>query len=229
VTILGARPLKVGDTLALRAEPKDFRGRALADRSVEWGSSEPAIAPVDSAGVVIAAAPGSTEIRAASDGKAGTVRVTVLPQPRTSRAEVMPEPVAQNTDRPVSTRALESQQLVELIVAAGVEECYNALERKDVGRVGQLYNAVAKSDQEKLRKLSRILATREWDADVGAREDGTKKIDGEKAAMEFGFQLTWRDAFGGKLSSRPVFRAEFAQSGGKLDLASCRIINSPKL
>src|SRR5918992_469258 len=87
VTIVGARPLKVGDTLVLRAEPKDFRGRALADRSVEWGSSEPAIAPVDSAGVVIAAAPGSTEIRAASEGKAETVRVTVLPQPRTSCSE----------------------------------------------------------------------------------------------------------------------------------------------
>jgi uncharacterized protein YjdB len=229
VTIVGARPLKVGDTLVLRAEPKDFRGRALADRSVEWGSSEPAIAPVDSAGVVIAAAPGSTEIRAASEGKAETVRVTVLPQPRTSRSEVMPEPAAQRTNAPVSTRAVESQQLAELIIAAGVEECYNALERKDVGRVGQLYNAVSKSDQEKLKKLSRILATREWDAEVGAREDGMRKVEGEKATMEFGFQLSWQDAFGGKLSSRPVFRAEFTQIGGKLDLASCRIINSPKL
>jgi hypothetical protein len=47
--------------------------------------------------------------------------------------------------------------------------------------------------------------------------------------MEFGFRLSWKDAFGGRLSSRPMFRAEFTESGGKLDLASCRIVNSPKL
>jgi hypothetical protein len=229
VAIMGARPLKLGDTLKLRAEPKDSRGRALADRAVEWGSSDPQIAPVDSGGVVIARAAGSTEIRAASEGKAGTVRVTVLPQPRTLRAEVTPEPVAQHTTAPVRDGAVEPTPVAEQVVAAGVDECYSALERKDVNRVGQLYNAVTKTDQEKLRKLSRILATREWDAEVGAREDGTRKIEAEKATMEFGFQLSWQDAFGGKLSSHPVFRAEFAQSGGKLNLASCRIINSPKL
>jgi hypothetical protein len=47
--------------------------------------------------------------------------------------------------------------------------------------------------------------------------------------MEFSFQLAWRDAFGGRLSSRPVFRAEFTRDGARWRLASCRIVGSPRL
>jgi hypothetical protein len=47
--------------------------------------------------------------------------------------------------------------------------------------------------------------------------------------MEFSFRLTWKDAFGGRLSSRPVFRAEFARNGDGWNMSSCRIIGSPKL
>jgi hypothetical protein len=47
--------------------------------------------------------------------------------------------------------------------------------------------------------------------------------------MDFGFRMTWKDAFGGRLSSQPVFRAEFVRNGGSLVMSSCRIINSPRL
>jgi hypothetical protein len=41
--------------------------------------------------------------------------------------------------------------------------------------------------------------------------------------------MVWKDAFGGHLTSRPVFRAEFARHGYEWELSSCRITGSPKL
>jgi hypothetical protein len=233
VAIHGARPLKVGDTLPLRAEPKDSRGRALADRSVEWGSSDPEVAPVDSAGVVIAAAAGSTEIKAASEGKTETVRVRVLPQPRTSRTEAIAAAQRASSDPAAATAtpadaAVERKRVIDQMLA-GVEQCYGALRGKDVVRVMELYRPATRSDREKLGKLERILRTREWDAQVGEREDGAQRLEATSPSMEFGFRLSWKDAFGGRLNSRPVFRAEFTRNGSSLDLTSCRIVGSPKL
>ena len=47
--------------------------------------------------------------------------------------------------------------------------------------------------------------------------------------MEFSFQLVWKDAFGGRLTSHPVFRAEFARSGNEWEISNCRMVGSPKL
>jgi uncharacterized protein YjdB len=230
VGIVGARPLKVGDTLALKAEPKDVRGRALSDRPVEWGSSEPAVAPVDSTGVVIAVAPGSTEVRAASEGKAGTVRVTVLPQPRTSRPYVPAEEAARrpvDSTPPAPPTDNRQQMLAQML--AGVERCYSALAGKDVVRVQEMYKPESKTDLENLKKLSRILRNSEWEAKVGERRDGAQQLEGASPSMRFGFHLSWKDAFGGRLNSEPEFRAEFTRNGSSLDLTSCRIVGSPKL
>jgi uncharacterized protein YjdB len=230
LNISGARPLKVGDTLELKAEPRDARGRPLADRPVTWATSEPEVALVDSAsGVVIAGAPGSTQITATAEGKSGNVRVTVLPQPRTSRTELAAETVAQRAeDPPPVPPAAERQRLVDQMLA-GIEVCYGALRAKDVDRVEELYRPETKSDREKLRKLGRILQTREWEAVVGEREDGAQRLEDSTAAMDFGFRLTWKDSFGGRIRSQPVFRAEFVKNGDQLDLSSCRIVGSPKL
>ena len=233
VGVVGARALKVGDTLELRAEARDARGGPLEQREATWGSSDSSIVTVDAAGVAVATAAGSANITATAEGKTGTVRITVLPQPRTSRTEtvaaqapagqeeVSAEPSAAD---PATTRQRRIDQ-----VLAGVDRCYVALRDKDMGRVSALYHPETKDDQEKLSKLGRILQTREWNAQVGEREDGAQRLDTDSASMEFGFRLSWKDAFGGHLSSRPVFRAEFTESGGNLDLASCRIVNSPKL
>jgi uncharacterized protein YjdB len=228
VTITGARPLKVGDTLALRAEAKDSRGRVLSDRAAAWESSRPDVATVDSTGVVVAGAPGSVEITASADGKSGSVRVTVLPQPRTGRVEMVPEPAAPPVAAAPAEDGVERQRLVDQMVG-GVERCYDALDRKDTIRVEEMYQAASRSDRDKLKKLTRILSTREWDAEVGPREDGPRRVESAKPTMEFAFLLTWTDAFGGHLSSRLVFQAQFTRLGGKLDLSSCRIVGSPKL
>ena len=229
VDIAGARALKVGDTLELRAETRDPNGRILAERPIRWTSNDPEIASVDSAsGVVVALAAGTSDVTATSEGKSNKVRVTVLPQPRTSRGEA---PEAE-TQRVAATAppdpAAERRQVLEQ-VRAGVERCYDALARKDVRQVEQLYRAASKSDQENLKKLSRILRTEEWEAQVGERQDGTQRIGGGTASMEFGFRLAWKDAFGGRLASQPTFRAEFVKNDDGFDLTSCRIVGSPHL
>jgi uncharacterized protein YjdB len=229
VNIAGSRPLKVGDTLDLRVEPKDSRGSLLSDRQVVWESSEPDIASVDSTGVVVAATSGSTEISASTEGKSGHVRVTVLPQPRTGRTEPLPQPATQAaTAAQPAGGEVDRQRLLDQI-EGGVERCYDALDRKDVIRVEEMYQPATKSDREKLKKLTRILSTSEWDADVGPREDGLRRLEAARPTMEFEFVLNWTDAFGGHLSSRLVFQAEFTKTGDKLDLSSCRILGSPKL
>jgi serine/threonine protein kinase/uncharacterized protein YjdB len=230
VRVEGARPLKVGDTLMLQADPRDQRGSGLSGRSVAWSSSDPAVAAVDSeSGVVEARGPGKADISASSEGKSGQVRITVLPEPKTSR---QPEELAANTTPratdPSAELAAERQRVIDLI-RAGVDQCYGALRQKDWARLATMYNSASKSDQEKLKKLSRILWTREWDAVVGEREDGPQRVGAATAAMEFSFRLTWKDAFGGRLSSKPVFRAEFARNGSGWGMSSCRIVGSPRL
>jgi hypothetical protein len=230
VRVEGARPLKVGDTLTLRGEPQDQHGGGLSDRSISWASSDEQVAGVDPAsGAVDARAPGSVDITATSEGKSGQVRLTVLPEPRTGRREQPGDSAALGASEPSpDDLATERQRVVDQL-KAGVEQCYGALRQKDVARLVQLYQSANKADQEKLNRLSRILRTGEWAAEVGKREDGDQRIDGATAAMDFSFRLTWRDAFGGRLSSKPVFRAEFAKNGTSWDMSSCRIIGSPKL
>jgi hypothetical protein len=230
VNITGAQPLKVGDTLTLRAEAQDQRGTSLSGRPVAWTSGNPDVATVDSAsGVVVAQQAGSAEITATVEGKSGTAKITILPQPRTGRSE--PPPPTQAPPRVVASAndaAREHQKVLEQMVT-GVEQCYQALHDKDVLRVQALYNPADKVDEDRLKKLNRILSTHEWDAQVGERQDGAQKVGENTARMDFSFRLTWKDAFGGRLSSDPAFRAEFSILGSQLTMSSCRIINSPKL
>ena len=229
VDISGARPLKVGDTLDLRAAPRDQRGEELSGRAAGWASSDPDVASVDSSGVVIALAAGSSDISAKVDDKTGKVRVTVLPQPRTSRNELAAEEAQPGgAAAPSTDPAGERLRLIDQM-RQGVDQCYNAVAGKDVSRVEDLYHPESKADRENLKKLTRILRTSEWAAQVGEREDGVQRIGSATASMEFGFRLSWKDSFGGRLTSHPVFRVDFVKDGSNLDLSSCRIIGTPDL
>jgi hypothetical protein len=121
------------------------------------------------------------------------------------------------------------RQRLEASVLTGVQQCYEALRSKNVARVVELYRPVSKADEDKLSKLTRILRTEEWDAVVGKRVDGARQLGPEAATMEFSFPLIWKDAFGGRLTSRPSFRTEFAKKGNEWEMSSCRIVGSPKL
>jgi hypothetical protein len=121
------------------------------------------------------------------------------------------------------------RQRLDAGVLTGVQQCYEALRSKNVARVAELYRPVSKADEDKLNKLTRILRTEEWDAVVGKRVDGPRQLGPAAAAMEFSFPLVWKDAFGGRLASRPSFRAEFAKKGNEWEMSSCRVVGSPKL
>jgi len=99
---LDAATLEVGQATQAVATLKDAAGTTLTDRTVAWQSSNPAIATVNSSGVVTAVARGSATISAIADGKTGGATVTVAP--KTVAAVVI-------TPNPVSATVGQSAQL----------------------------------------------------------------------------------------------------------------------
>jgi uncharacterized protein YjdB len=69
--------LTTGGTQQITATPRDAQGNALADRAVTWESQNTNIATVSPTGLITAVAPGTTTVAATSEGKVGTVTVTV--------------------------------------------------------------------------------------------------------------------------------------------------------
>ncbi len=76
-----AQTLPVYGTLQLTATPRDGNGNALNGRSVTWSSSSDAVATVSTSGLVAAASAGPVTISAASEGRTGTIALTVSPAP----------------------------------------------------------------------------------------------------------------------------------------------------
>ena len=241
VSISPHAPLWAGDTAILVAAVLDGNGTTLAEAPVTWTSSEPQVIAIDSlTGRSQAYAPGTATIVASSGSKTANLQLRVLPtEPAVDTLTVQayePEPppekpqataaepsVVLNDDHSVESKRIDAR------IRMGVLQCYDALRSKDVARVAGLYRPMNKSDEGKLNKLTRILQTEEWAAVVGERVDGAREMGSGEAAANFSFQLVWRDAFGGRLTSKPVFRAEFARHGNEWEISSCRIIGSPKL
>lgn len=71
----------VGAQLAVTAIVTDASGAVVHDRPITFSSDAPSIATVSATGVVRGVAPGTTTIRAVSDGKTGTATVTVSAVP----------------------------------------------------------------------------------------------------------------------------------------------------
>jgi eukaryotic-like serine/threonine-protein kinase len=131
------------------------------------------------------------------------------------------------TTVPVFNNAERSRREAWLLTA--VEQCYEAIRSRDVARLQELYRPESPSDQDKLNRLTRILRTEEWAAVVGERINGERHLAGDSPSMEFSFQLVWKDAFGGRLTSRPVFRTVIARRGSNWGASGCRIVGTPKL
>jgi eukaryotic-like serine/threonine-protein kinase len=137
------------------------------------------------------------------------------------------EEPAVHTTVPLFNNAERGRREAWLLTA--VEQCYEAVRSRDVARLEELYRPESPSDQDKLSRLKRILRTDEWAAVVGERINGERHLAGDSPSMEFSFQLVWKDAFGGRLTSRPVFRTVIARGGSNWEASSCRIVGSPKL
>jgi uncharacterized protein YjdB len=69
--------LTIGGTQQITATPQDAQGNALAGRAVTWQSGNTQVATVTAAGLITAVGAGSTTVTATSEGKTGTVSVTV--------------------------------------------------------------------------------------------------------------------------------------------------------
>jgi hypothetical protein len=208
--ILGARPMAVREILDLRVLARDGQGEELPGLTVAWATSDSSVAAVDeSTGTVTARAPGSARITARAEGASAWILVTVLPRP---------EPLA-------AAEPESSRQRTEAQLAAGVVACYEALRARDVGRLRGLWRPTSKVEEDKLRRLSRILTTRDWAAVVGDRVDGASTIGLESAAMEFSVPLSWTEPAGRRIG-QPDFRAEFALNAGRWELSSCRMVGS---
>ena len=69
--------LPIGRTRQLTAVVRASDGRALSGRAVTWSSSDPRVATVDEGGVVTTREPGEVIIRAESEGKAASTRLTI--------------------------------------------------------------------------------------------------------------------------------------------------------
>jgi hypothetical protein len=76
-----ARPLAVGSSHRLTAIPRNPSADPRTDIALTWSSESPAIASVDSAGLLRALKPGKAVIRAAGDGVTGETTVTVAKNP----------------------------------------------------------------------------------------------------------------------------------------------------
>jgi hypothetical protein len=70
-----------GDTLRLRAKLQDASGNDLENRSVVWTSDDPEVVRVEGQGLVRGISPGTTTVRASSQGATGEASITVLPPP----------------------------------------------------------------------------------------------------------------------------------------------------
>ncbi len=207
--ILGARPMAVRETLALRVLARDAWGQDVDGDSIAWTSTDSTVATVDGGGVVIARVPGTARIVAEAGGVADGVHLTVLPRPQ-----------------PVSAGAGDADELrAESLVESGVETCYAALRSKDVGRLTALYHPATKADRETLKRLGRILGASA--VAVGPRADRDRHIGLEDATTEFSVPLSWTASSGEQRASEPVFRAEFARGPRGWGLSSCRVVGSP--
>lgn len=69
----------VGTTVQLAAEPRDSTGAALSARTVTWSTADAARATVSASGLVTGVGVGAVTITATSEGRTGTVSVTVDP------------------------------------------------------------------------------------------------------------------------------------------------------
>jgi hypothetical protein len=209
--ILGARPMAVGETLDLRVLARDPQGGALTGTTVEWATGDTGVATIhETAGIVVARAPGSTRVTARAAGASAWIMLTVMPRP---------EPLA--TANPDGGRPP-----TEAGLAAGVEACHQALLSRDMRRVRALWRPASKAEEDNLKRLARVLQAGGGSTAVGDRAEGASTIGLESAAMEFSVPLTWSESWG-RRTGEADFRAEFALNAGRWEMSSCRMVGPP--
>jgi hypothetical protein len=96
-----AGTLAVGATMTLTATARSASGAALAGRAVAWSTSDGTVASVASDGTVRGVAPGSATVTASSEGKSGSVALTVTaPAPAVTDVAVVDAVWTQGVQKP---------------------------------------------------------------------------------------------------------------------------------
>lgn len=105
---LATSGLHAGETTQATALARDSGGNVLADRSVTWSTSNPAVAIVSGAGLVSAVGVGTATISATSEGRVGSASITVTLEPVATVAVTLAAQslyVGQTTQATAVTRA----------------------------------------------------------------------------------------------------------------------------
>lgn len=118
----------IGATAILRATVLTAEGKPLPSARVHWSSTDPAIASVDSSGLVTALSQGRAEIVASHRGIAAKAQVRVLPTPKElAGVAILPEePTLTFLGQTIQLRALgvdeEGNHLSEILASWEVED-----------------------------------------------------------------------------------------------------------
>lgn len=115
----GSGTVSVGSTMGLTAVAYDSAGGTLAGRSVTWASGSPAVATVDSKGVVTGVTAGTAQITATVEGRSGSATVTVARVPVASVA-VSPGALALTVGQAASLVATASDAAGNVLPGRGV-------------------------------------------------------------------------------------------------------------
>jgi uncharacterized protein YjdB len=84
--------IRVGEALQATAVLRDAGG-VIVTRPITWSSSAPAVATVSATGVITSLTPGGATITATSEGKSGTVGMTVTLRPVATVDVTLPRPI----------------------------------------------------------------------------------------------------------------------------------------
>jgi hypothetical protein len=96
--------LAVGTRLTLTAVPRDANGIALVARTITWRADDARVVTVSDRGLVDALAPGTTRIRAESEGRTAIVPITVVPADSCTAPTVALPPRGEAVTLPVGER-----------------------------------------------------------------------------------------------------------------------------
>ncbi len=102
--------LGIGATQQFTAVAKDANGDEIADVTFTWSSSDPAVASVNSSGLVTAVAVGSCTITASAEGKQGTAALTVRSGAAVMEIEISPSTatISVNGTKQFTAKALDA-------------------------------------------------------------------------------------------------------------------------
>lgn len=119
--------VRVGQQLTVRATLLDANGNRLTDRAITWKSSAPANATVDNAGIVTAVAAGLVTIEATSEGKTGTLSLTVRPSSVTLLIEgVTPEVLQPGTPAVIRGAGFEEADQIRVSIGGAAASILSA-------------------------------------------------------------------------------------------------------